>query len=84
MSRGSPRWQIYCLPRRLQPRCGAGRPCNAHIAAARSDERKSLTSVATEKGLLLPWQPSFPTASRPLGDAEGEASIMIKGLEPTR
>jgi hypothetical protein len=30
MSRGSPRWQIYCSPRRLQPRSEAGGPCNAH------------------------------------------------------
>ena len=30
MSRGSPRWQIYCFPRRLQLRYGAGIACNAH------------------------------------------------------
>src|SRR6516162_6996967 len=32
MSRGSPRWQIYCFPRRLQLRYGAGIACNAHAA----------------------------------------------------
>src|SRR6516165_7982095 len=31
MSRGSPRWQIYCFPRRLQLRYGAGIACNAHL-----------------------------------------------------
>src|SRR6516165_1382399 len=36
MSRGSPRWQIYCFPRRLQLRYGAGIACNAHYKYATS------------------------------------------------
>ena len=48
MSRGSPRWQIYCFPRRLQLRYGAGIACNAHKTMKFTVQELLLTNVGDD------------------------------------
>ena len=76
MSRGSPRWQIYCFPRRLQLRYGAGIACNAHLLPGDTIIPNNLTKP-------FPLNLSeFVVASKRAQKRKAEAKA--EGKKPTR
>jgi len=54
MSRKHPRWQICCLAMRLQPRCNAWQPCNAHFPPAGPIRHLFLTKELSEEHNRVP------------------------------